>query len=72
MRQILKARNLALLHDLDKLVHALGGAPISQEMDPYKERILSVCSRLWSAADRNLMDIAIGQDEILEDVLSTT
>lgn len=72
MQQILKARNLGLLHDLGQLIRALQAASVPGELVPYKERILSVCSQLQSTASRNLRDLALGQDQILEDVLSNT
>ncbi len=72
MRQILTARNLALLHDLGQLIRALQAANPPGELVPYKERILSVCTQLQSTGTRNLTDLALGQDQILEDVLSNT
>lgn len=72
MHQILKARNLELLHDLEQLVRALQAAGVSRESAAYKERILSVCTQLQDTASRNLRDLALGQDQILEDVLSNT
>ncbi len=72
MQEILRARNLALLRDLEELVGAVNGASIPSELIPYRDRVLSVCARLRTAADRNLKDLALGQDKILEDVLSNT
>jgi hypothetical protein len=72
MWEILKARNLGLLHDLNELVRMFMTSTVPPELGQYKERILSVCSQLRNAADRNLADIALGRKEILEDVLSNT
>lgn len=72
MRQLLEARNRALSRDLEELIHALTSASIPRELEPYRDRILSVCGQLRGTVNRNMTDLALGQGQILEDVLSNT
>jgi len=72
MRQLLEARNRTLLRNLEELIHSLASANIPRELEPYRHRILSVCRQLRDTVNRNMIDLALGQDQILEDVLSNT
>lgn len=72
MRQLLEARNRALLLDLEELTRALASSNIPRELQPYRDRLLSVCEQLQRMTNRNITDLALGQDWILEDVLSNT
>ena len=72
MRQLLEARNRALLLDLEELTRALTSSNIPRELQPYRDRLLSVCEQLQRMTNRNITDLALGQDGILEDVLSNT
>lgn len=72
MRGLLEARNRALLRDQEGLIHALTSASIPRGLEPYRDRILSICGQLHGLANRNMTDLALGQDPILEDVLSNT
>ena len=69
MRQFLEARNHALLLDLEELTRALTSSNIPRELQPYRDRLLSVCEQLQRMTNRNITDLALGQDWILEDVL---
>lgn len=72
MWQILKSRNESLRHQLDELEGAFSSTVVPQGLEPYRSRLLSVCGQLRADAERNLADIGLGRDEILEAVLSNT
>ena len=72
MWRILRARNEQLRQQLDELERVVTTATVPPTLEPYRRRILSVCTQLHGAADRNLGDVALGRDEILDDVLSNT
>ncbi len=72
MWQILKSRNESLRRQLDELEGAFSSTAVPQGLEPYKRRLLSICGQLRAATERNLTDIGLGRDEILEDVLSNT
>jgi hypothetical protein len=72
MWRVLKARNEELQHQLDELERAFSIAAVPPSLEAYRRRILSVCGQLQQDANRNLRDVALHRDEILEDVLSNT
>lgn len=72
MWQILKSRNESLRHQLEVLEGAFSSTLVPQGLEPYRSRLLSVCGKLRADAERNMTDIGLGRDEILEDVLSST
>lgn len=72
MRRILEDRNRTLSNNLEELTNALTSATIPRELEPYRDRLLSICGHLLGMVARNMTDLAIGQDLILEDVLSNT
>jgi hypothetical protein len=72
MRQLLEARNRALLRDLEILTSFMGNAHIPTELGNYKERLLVTSQGLRLLAERNIRDLSLGRGEILDDVLSNT
>lgn len=72
MRARLETRNRALLRDVEELAQTLRSAPIPKELELYRTRILTACDAFRGTCDRNLADLARGQDLVLEDVLSET
>src|SRR5438445_3022462 len=72
MRDILKERNRALVNDLNELIRALSNTLVTKDLKPYRDRIVAVCENRRAKAQQNLKDLALGQKEILEDILSST
>lgn len=72
MKGVLQWRNLALLKDLGQLHAALSNAQIPQELQAYRACIVAVCEVQRARIEQNLRDLALGRQEILEDILSNT
>ena len=72
MWSILRAHNQAALENTQKLVQSLTGTLVFSELHPYRERIVSICLRLQTMAEKNLGDIAEEREVIVEDILSST
>src|SRR5438876_533455 len=72
MRESLNERNRALVNDLNELIRALSNTLVTKDLKPYRDRIVAVCENRRAKAQQNLKDLALGQKEILEDILSST
>jgi hypothetical protein len=72
MHALLRGRNRSLLRDLEQLTVALASCNPPGELEPYRSRLLTVCGELRRQCQRNITDLDLRQDEILEDVLSNT
>lgn len=72
MREILEFRNHGLLKDIDALHGSLEDAQAPRELQPYRDRIVQLCESLRATTNRNLAVLGLGQEQILEDVLSNT
>jgi hypothetical protein len=47
-------------------------AAVPPELEPYKQHIVRLCDMMQALADRNIVFLGLGDDDILEDVLSDT
>jgi hypothetical protein len=73
LRAILVRRNEALLRDVDLLLKLLEKAEVPVEAAPYRGHILSTCRKeLRDVLKNNLLYLHLGQDDLLNDVLSQT
>lgn len=72
MRDSLKVRNEHLRRDVLQLIQEVDAAEVPRELDSYAERIKNVSVELFGSIDQNLSDLALNQEDILEEVLSNT
>ena len=72
IRALLEARNTALQASLGQINAELKAANIPVELEPYRRQIIAICDAFALQCERNRNDLALGRDEILEDVLSNT
>jgi hypothetical protein len=72
LQTMLELRNRQLLQDVERLLQEIDRSPCSGEIVPYATRIRALCILLKQQILRNLKDLSLGQDTILEDVLSNT
>jgi hypothetical protein len=73
LRAILVQRNEALYCDVDLLLGLLEKAQVPPEAALYQEHVLRACrEEIRNGLDKNLRYLRLGQDEVLEDVLSQT
>jgi hypothetical protein len=72
IRALLEARNTALQASLGQINAELKAANIPIELEPYRRQIIAICDAFVRQCERNRNDLALGRDEILEDVLSNT
>lgn len=72
MWEFLKARNRMLERNLEELTTAIQSASIPSELEYYRSHIISVCNDVHTTVEQNIADLGLGQDQILEDVLSNT
>jgi len=72
MRDRLQRRNRDLLRDNEVLMRAVGEARIPETLQTYRARLLTVCAKLHTLVQQNLLYLQIGQTDILEDVLVIT
>lgn len=72
MRSTLENRNRQLLRDAERLLGAMDHSHVLSELVPYADRVRAVCKLVRDRILRNLADLALAQDSILEDVLSNT
>ena len=72
MYDILRIRNQHLLRDLDRLSREIASAEFPRELLPYSQKVASLCDTLRRRIERNLLDLDLKQDSILEDILSNT
>lgn len=69
---MLELKNKKLLLDVRRLLGEIDSSAISAEISPYANRIRALCVIIMDRIQRNLDDLALGQNSILEDVLSNT
>lgn len=72
MREVLIEHNRRLRHSLQELRAFVEAAEIPAELEPYRALILDMCAGESAAVERNLRDLALMREEILEDVRSNT
>jgi hypothetical protein len=72
MREVLIEHNRRLGHSLQELRAFVEAAEIPAELEPYRTLILDMCAGESAAVERNLRDLTLMREEILEDVRSNT
>lgn len=74
LREILRQNNLDLMRESEQLLEALRDASdlIPPELDIYCSWVIAAFEALLSQAIQNLDDLALGQDVILPDLVSST
>jgi len=72
MRSMLELRNRQLLHEIERLIQEVDGSKTLAEIGPYKARIRTLCLAIKERIQGNLNDLDLGQNSILEDILSNT
>jgi hypothetical protein len=72
LRDALSQRNLALSRDCAALETALAGAAIPSLLEPYRAETLNFCRRYRTEAQMSLLLLGLGNDALLEDILSKT
>ena len=72
MYDVLRVRNQHLLRDLASLSGEIAAADFPRELLPYSQKVGALCDDLRGRIERNLVDLTLNQDSILEDILSNT
>lgn len=72
MRSMLELRNRQLLHEIERLIQEIDVSKTLTEISPYRVRIRALCLAIKERIQRNLNDLDLGQNSILEDILSNT
>jgi hypothetical protein len=72
MLEILERRNHELLRDLRALLDLIGEKQIPHDLQPYKTRLIQICTDCVVSVERNLNRLKRGRELVLEDVLSDT
>ncbi len=72
IRSYLEKRNREILRDLQMQIEELGATQVPSELLIYKNKVLERCKSLCRDVELNLKYLAIGEDSILEDLLSKT
>lgn len=72
MRDTLELRNRHLLRDVERLILETAAVKMPTELEPYANRIQAICKLIRERVRENLKHLSLGQDAILEDVLSNT
>ncbi|AGG05940.1 hypothetical protein [Dehalococcoides mccartyi] len=69
---MLELRNRQLLHEIERLIQEIDSSKTLAEIGPYRTRIRALCLAIKERIQRNLNDLDLGQNSILEDILSNT
>lgn len=74
MQELLKQNNIALLHEIEKLVNDLIDAQrnVLDELKSYAEHITKACELLHQRVILNLKYLELGQENLLKHILSET
>lgn len=72
IRSYLERRNHEILRDLRIQIEQIEAAQAPNELSIYKSKVLERCQNLCKDVELNLQYLAIGEDSILEDLLSRT
>jgi hypothetical protein len=72
VRDVLNTQNQRLLRGLQGLSAMIDQATIPTELEPYRVLIQDFCQQYVRRTEQNLYDLQLGQDMILEDILSNT
>jgi hypothetical protein len=72
MRTALERRNKDLQAELKTVVRLLERAKVPDGLRPYRDRLVALARNLERIAEQNLVNLWLGRDDILEDVLSDT
>jgi hypothetical protein len=72
IRSYLEKRNREILRDLKIQIQQIRAAQTPFELSVYKNTVLARCKALCKDVEQNLKYLAIGEDSILEDLLSKT
>lgn len=69
---LLERRNRRLLAEIDELEAILCSAVIPSDLEPYRQRALSVCQQVKAKVALTLRYVAEGYSELVDDLLSET
>ncbi|NPV89971.1 MAG: hypothetical protein HPY50_04250 [Firmicutes bacterium] len=72
MHTILLSRNYSLLNQILDLKSVIKAATILPELEHYRSSIYNACITLCGVVERNIKDLSLGNDSIIEDILSNT
>ncbi len=72
MRAELQRRNEALRADITAIVRLSADAKIVSDLEPYRSALLKNAANLLQKIEKNLLDLSVGQENILPDILSET
>jgi len=72
VRNVLNTQNQRLLRGLQDLSAMIDQATVPLELEPYRALIQEFCQQYVRRVEQNLHDLQLGQDMILEDILSNT
>ncbi len=72
MRRTLERRNQDLQAELKTVVQLLERAKVPPGLTPYRDQLVELAHDLEQIATQNLLNLWLGNDDILEDVLSDT
>jgi len=72
LRSTLETQNQHLLRDINRLSAEINDAQVIDELKPYLNRVVLICDEIKHKLIRNLQDLNLNVDSILEDVLSNT
>src|SRR6266545_3571693 len=71
-RRLLLHRNHAAIRQLEEFIAAVSGTSIPSSLETYREKVLSFASLCRGEAERNLADLSLELNEILDDLRSST
>lgn len=72
MLEVLQDRNHRILRDLRVVVRLVASAEAVPELSPFRERLRELCTEIEARVQLNLRYLALGNEDILPDVLSNT